>query len=528
MLHKHWNWLFALSAGVLLRPVHAADRPNIFIAISDDVSFPHASAYGSKMVRTPAFDQVAQDGVLFHNAFCPAPGCSPSRAALLTGRHIWMIEEAGTHASYFQTKYRTYPEVLSDHGYFVGATGKAWGPGDFRKNGRTHNPAGPSFSSKGDYVGGFRMFLEQRPKDTPFCFWFGSNDAHRSYRKKSGLDSGMSLEQAEVPPFLPDHPDIRSDLLDYAFEVERFDQDCGQMLQILADAGELNNTLVIITSDNGMPFPGAKANCYEYGIHMPLAVCWKNRIPGGRQLQDLVGFTDLTATIYEAAEVEPPKEFPVVGQSLLADLKSSRDVVANDSRDAVFSGRERHSSSRYNSLGYPQRAIRTKDFLYIFNFRPERWPAGAPQKLDKAIYDKDGQPASAILGREHGGYHDIDACPSLTFLIENRDNPDYAKYLGWAVNKRPAEELFDIRSDAACLRNLAGRPEFAEVQADLKQRLMDELHRTRDQRVLDGGDVWETYPRISGLRWFPEPAWAEQNPASVPRQDWLEARRPHK
>jgi hypothetical protein len=89
--------------------VSAADRPNIFIAISDDVSYPHASAYGCKMVTTPAFDRIAADGVLFNNAFCPAPGCSPSRAAFLTGRHIWMIEEAGTHASYFQTKYQTFP-----------------------------------------------------------------------------------------------------------------------------------------------------------------------------------------------------------------------------------------------------------------------------------------------------------------------------------------------------------------------------------------------------------------------------------
>ena len=507
----------------------AADRPNIFIAISDDVSFPHASAHGSKMVNTPAFDRVAADGVLFSSAFCPAPGCSPSRAAFLTGRHIWMIEEAGTHASYFQTKYQTFPEALQDSGYFVGATGKAWSPGDYKHNGREHNPAGKRYGErKSGYVGGFKKFMSERPQDQPFCFWFGSSDAHRSYKKGSGLAKGKTLDQAEVPKFLPDHPEIRSDLLDYAFEVERFDDDCDQMLKILAEAGELDNTLVIITSDNGMPFPRAKANCYEYGIHMPLAVCWKDKVPGGRKLNDLVGFVDLTATIYEAAGVDSPTEFPVVGRSLIADLKSNRSGTADPTRDAVYVGRERHSSSRFNTLGYPQRAIRTHDYLYIYNFKSERWPAGTPQKYGKASYNDDGSLKSSRPGPEHGGYHDIDACPSLTFLIKNRDDADFGRYLGWSVDKRPTEELFDIKADSACLHNLADDPKMAAVKQQLNQQLMTELKKTNDARVLDGGDVWETYPRISSLRWFATPEWAKQNVSAVPQQDWLDARRPKK
>ncbi|MDG1893612.1 MAG: sulfatase [Fuerstiella sp.] len=507
----------------------AADRPNIFIAISDDVSFPHASAHGSKMVNTPAFDRVAADGVLFNNAFCPAPGCSPSRAAFLTGRHIWMIEEAGTHASYFQAKYKTFPEALQASGYFVGATGKAWAPGNFRHNGREHNPAGKLYGAKkSGYVGGFEKFMSERPQDQPFCFWFGSSDAHRSYKKGSGLAKGKTLDQAEVPAFLPDHPEIRSDLLDYAFEVERFDDDCDQMLKILEAAGELDNTLVIITSDNGMPFPRAKANCYEYGIHMPLAVCWRDRVPGGRKLNDLVGFVDLTATIYEAAGVDVPDDFPVVGKSLVADLTSNKSGMADPTRDAVYVGRERHSSSRFNSLGYPQRAIRTQDYLYIYNFKAERWPAGTPHKFGRAVYSAEGSLLSSQTGAEHGGYHDIDACPSLTFLIENRNHADFGAYLGWSVDKRPAEELFDIKVDAACLNNLADDPKMVAVKQELNQRLMKELTKTNDARVLVGGDVWETYPRISSLRWFAAPEWAKQNPAAVPQQEWLDVLRPKK
>ncbi|MEQ9410272.1 MAG: sulfatase [Fuerstiella sp.] len=512
--------------GMLFQPLQADNRPNIFIAISDDVSYPHASAYGSRMVSTPAFDRIAAAGVLFNNAFCPAPGCSPSRAAFLTGRHIWMIEEAGTHASYFRTKYRTFPERLADAGYFVGTTGKAWAPGDFRKPGRTQNPAGPSFSSSGGNVGGFRKFLQQRPQDQPFCFWFGGRDAHRPYKKGTGRQKGKTLEQAEVPAFLPDHPEIRSDLLDYAFEVERFDDDCDQMLKMLEAAGELENTLIILTSDNGMPFPRAKANCYEFGIHMPLAVAWPRQIPSGRTLDDLVSFVDLTATIYEAAEVDPPPDHPVVGRSLLPELRSEKEGLVSADRDAVFSGRERHSSSRFNTLSYPQRAIRTDSFLYIHNFRPERWPAGAPMKFDSVVYGPDRDVQSGTPGSAHGGYHDIDACPSLTFLIEHRDHPEFGRYLNWSVQHRPADELFDIRQDPACLHNLAADPKYSEVLNRLKERLMTELRKTADARVLDGGDVWETYPRVSSLRWFPAPDWARRDPAAVPKQEWLDARRP--
>lgn len=504
----------------------AAERPNVFIAISDDVSWPHASAYGSKMVSTPAFDQIAKSGVLFHNAFCPAPGCSPSRAAFLTGRHIWMIEEAGTHASYFQQQYHTFPEQLEAAGYFVGSTGKAWGPGNFQHNGRTHNPAGKQWSvRRGDYVSGFRQFLQDRPDDQPFCFWFGSHDAHRSYDKGSGLKKGLTLDQAEVPSFLPDHPEIRSDLLDYAFEIERFDDDCRQMLELLEETGELDNTLIIVTSDNGMPFPRAKANCYEFGIHMPLAVAWKSAIPGGRELQDLVDFTDLTSTIYEATGVTPPTENPPVGRSLLADLQSDRSGQLDPQRTAVYVGRERHSSSRFNSLSYPQRALRTPDYLLILNLTPERWPAGTPRKFDKVVYHPDGT-FTGTLGPDHGGYHDIDACPTLDFLIQHRNDAEFGHFLQLSVGKRPAVELYAIRDDPGCLTNLAEDPQHAATTAGLRQQLLDHLESTGDARITGDGNVWEMYPRVSKLRWFEVPDWADAEPSRVPLQDWVEKRRP--
>ncbi len=525
---KSFRLLFTPVCIILLANVSLAQssRPNIFIAISDDQSWCHASAYGSKMVQTPHFDRVAKEGVLFTNAFAPSPGCSPSRAAFLTGRHTWQIEHAGTHASYFDPKYVTFPDRLTKAGYHAGSTGKGWGPGNYQHLGRTHNPAGPPVRAKGGYDAAFAKFMKERPKDRPFCFWFGSSDPHRKFEKGAGLAKGKRLEDAEVPSFLPDTPEIRNDLLDYAFEVERFDDDLGKMLALLQEHGELEKTLVIVTSDNGMAFPRAKANCYEYGIRMPLAVRWGTEIPPGRTIEDLVGFVDLTATIYELSEVTPPSAHPIAGRSLAGILRSNRSGLVDNSRQAVFSARERHSSSRYNTLSYPQRSVRTQNYLYIRNLKPERWPAGPAQKFDKAAYDTNSKLKESVLGPAFGGYHDIDACPTLTFLIENRQETSIGRFLDLAVAKRPAEELYDIQDDPGCLTNLAGDPAHADTRAKLSKLLTDYLKETGDPRVNGNGDVWETYPRVSSLRWFPKPNWAEANPQSIPKQAWLDAKRP--
>jgi uncharacterized sulfatase len=400
----------------------STDRPNILVAISDDQSYPHASAYGYQAISTPAFDRVAKSGVLFTNAFTPAPGCSPMRAAFLTGRNIWQIENAGTHASSFPAKFQVYQDRLEADGYFVGSTGKAWGPGNWKVSGRPRNPAGPSWGkrknkspsgiSSNDYAANFADFLKDRPKDKPFSFWYGATEPHRVFKKGIGREHGLDPDKVVVPSFLPDTPEIRDDILDYCFEIQWFDQHLGRMLDALEEAGELDNTLVIVTSDNGMAFPRAKANCYEYGIHMPLAVAWPKNCPGGRTSDDLVNLIDLTATIYDVSGVEPPSETPIAGRSIRNVLQSKGSGVVDTSRDAVFSGRERHSSSRFNSLSYPQRCVRTQQYLYIRNFKPERWPAGTPRKLGSGKYPKSGEVVTEILGPMHGGYHDIDSTPA--------------------------------------------------------------------------------------------------------------------
>ncbi|MBW3596197.1 MAG: sulfatase [Planctomycetes bacterium] len=498
MLAATAGWDGAPAAGT-------AERPNILLAISDDQSFAHTSATGYAAVQTPNFDRVARSGVLVRNAVCGSPGCSPSRASLLTGRHPWQLEHAGTHASSFSAKYKVYPDLLEVAGYFVGYTGKGWGPGNWKEGGRERNPAGPAFNqhkledkpaggvNSNDYAANFAAFLEQRPDGKPFCFWYGASEPHRGFEKGSGLEQGKELSDAEVPPFLPDAPEVRSDLLDYCVEIEHFDAHLGRMLDLLEQKGELENTLVVVTADNGMAFPAAKANCWEYGIHVPMAISWPARAPGGRAIEDLVGFVDLAPTFLEAAGLDAPAS--MAGRSLLNILASDKEDQVDPLRDAAFSGRERHSSSRYDNLAYPQRAMRSHDYLYIRNFRPERWPAGAPQK-----YEADGR-----LGPMHGAYHDIDACPTLTFLIEHRDQPGVSRFFHNAVDKRPAEELYDIRRDPGCMTNLIDDPKHAEAARTHRERLEATLRQTEDPRILDGGDVFETYRRYSPIRKFPPP-----------------------
>lgn len=504
-------------------------RPNFLIAISDDQSYPHASAYGCRGIETPSFDRIARAGVLFTNAFAPAPGCSPMRAAFLTGRQIWQIEQAGTHASSFPKKFVTFQDRLEAADYAVGFTGKGWAPGNWKVSGRSRNPAGPAFSkrktkspkgiSRNDYAANFTAFLDRCPEGKPWSFWYGASEPHRPFGKGLGLAAGKKLEDVVVPAFLPDTIEVRADLLDYFYEIEWFDRHFGRMLDELGRRGQLDNTVVIVTSDNGMAFPRAKANVYEYGIHMPLAVSWPAKVAGGRTVDDLVGLIDLTATIYEASAAKPPVAFPIAGTSLLGLLTSGKQGTVEPTRDAVFSGRERHSSSRYHTLGYPQRCIRTREYLYIRNFRPERWPAGTPRRFADA--------SGKRLLREHGGYHDIDPCPTLGYMIAERDKPEIARLLALATAKRPGEELYDVQKDPACLVDLARDPEHQEKVAELSQRLERYLTETGDPRVTakDGGDVFETYPRYSHLRWFPEPAWAKEHPERVPKQEWLEKRR---
>jgi uncharacterized sulfatase len=450
-------------------------KPNILFAIADDWSWPHASIAGDKVVKTPTFDRVAREGALFTNAFVSAPSCTPSRGAILTGQWHWRLEDGGNLYGTLPAKFTVYPDLLEEAGYHVGYMRKGWSPGRYKPGGWTRNPAGQRYKSFGE-------FFEARVEGRPFCFWFGSSDPHRGYKWRSGVESGMKIEDVEAPACLPDSEVVRTDICDYYWEVQRFDREVGEILKTIEDVGELDNTLVVITSDNGMPFPRCKSNIYDMGTHVPLAVRWGERVKGGRVVEDFVSLTDLAPTFLEAVGLERVKE--MTGRSFLDVLLSSKSGRVDRRRDKVFTGKERHTVCRPGWASYPMRAVRTDDFLYIRNFRPELWPAGDPV-AEESTWPK-------------WPYADIDDSPTKTYMMEHRNEAEVKKLFELGFGKRPGEELYDLRKDPGQLNNVAERREYAKVKRKLAAALMAELRATKDPRVVGGGDAFDKYPFYGG------------------------------
>jgi N-sulfoglucosamine sulfohydrolase len=489
------NLTAVLFGGIMLSQSLSAyadsPRPNILFCIADDASFPHMGAYGCEWVKSPGFDRVARDGVLFTRAYTPNAKCAPSRACILTGRNSWQLEEAANHWCHFPDKFQTYAEVLGENGYFVGYTAKGWGPGTVGKRGgkpreltgrdfsaRRAKPPTGGISSK-DYAANFDDFLEARPDDKPFCFWYGAHEPHRGYEFQSGVKKGGKAltDVTGIPDYWPDSETVRHDMLDYAFEVEHFDNHLQRMLALLEKAGELENTLVVVTADNGMPFPRVKGEAYERANHLPLAIMWQKGIQGkGRVIDDYMSFIDFAPTFLELAGVDAATcgMQPIQGRSLTDIFRSDAEGVVNPQRDHVLIGKERHSPGRPLDVGYPIRAIIKGDYLYARNYEPERWPIGDPVT----------------------GYLNSDGSPTKTeILARHRDGTDTGEWQ-YCFGKRPEEELYNLSKDPDCMTNLAAIPEHQTRKLALKQAMEDELKEQADPRMFGQGKLFDAYPYV--------------------------------
>ncbi|MEQ8704975.1 MAG: sulfatase [Phaeodactylibacter sp.] len=457
---------------------------NILFAIADDASYPHFSAYGCEWIATPNFDRVAKEGLLFTRAYTPNAKCAPSRSCIITGRNSWQLEEAANHWPYFPAHFKSYVEVLNEQGYFTGKTGKGWAPGiALDSSGQQRHLAGPDFSavkttpptpdiSNIDYAANFAEFLNARPEDQPFCFWYGGIEPHRAYTYGSGPElTGRAISQIDsVPAYWPDNERVRTDMLDYAAEIEHFDRHLGRMLDTLEAKGLLDNTLIVVTSDNGMPFPRAKSNSYEMANHMPLGIRWPNGIKEpGRTVDAFVSFIDFAPTFLEAAGVKAASANiqPMTGQSLMPILRSEKEKI----RDYVLMGKERHDVGRPDDVGYPIRTLLKDSFLLIQNLKSARYPVGPPQT----------------------GYLATDGGATKTEVLNSRlETPD-APYWAWCFGKRAATELYDLRTDTDCIFNLAGQTEYATVQQEMSQQLWAALKAEGDPRAFGKGDQFDAY-----------------------------------
>lgn len=485
MMHPCWrleNWSWSLGLGLLLliaigpKPTSAAEptRPNILFAIADDWGR-HAGAYGTPQARTPTFDRMAREGLLFERAYCTSPSCTPSRGSVLTGQWHWRLEAGANLHCVFPDKFRSYPEILAADGYLCGVTSKGWGPG--RTETPTRDIAGQRFPD-------FEAFLKQRPTGKPFCFWLGSIDPHRPFVEGTGKEAGYDLAQIEVPAAFPDVPLVRSDIADYLFEVERFDTLVGRAVAALESAGELDNTIVIVTSDHGMAFPRGKSNLYDLGTSVSFAVRWPGVVQAGRTTTDFISLQDVAPTLLEAAGLAIPED--MTGRSLMPLLKSTQSGRIDPLRDHVLTGKERHVPSQLapDMGGYPSRAIRTDKYLYIRNLRPDRWPNGSGDYQH-----------SAIPGVWYG---DTDNGATKSYLIDNQTrDPQHQRAYDLAFAKRPAEELYDLELDPDQLSNIADDPRHADAKRALSEQLARELQSTGDPRSHGQGDeFFEQHPYL--------------------------------
>lgn len=451
-------------------------RPNILFCLADDWGWPHAGALGDEVVKTPTFDRLAREGVLFERAWISSPSCTPSRNAVLTGQQFYRLGEGANLHSTLDPRHPNFMFLLREAGYRIGHWRKAWGPGRWQAGGYTEDPCGPRST--------FEEFLAGRDPDQPFCFWFGTSDPHRGYEKGSGAEAGIDPSKIRVPAFLPDHPEVRGDIADYYFEVQRWDREVGEALALLEAHGELDDTIVVMTGDHGMPFPRCKGNLYDWGSRVPLAVRWGKHLEPWRESEAFVSLTDLAPTFLEAARVPVPEE--MTGRSLLTLMTDPDAPGALEGRDFVVFGRERHvPAQKMPSMdGYPARAIRTDRWLLIHNFAPERWPAGVPE----------------LATHPMGVHADCDDGPTKALIVGGKDG-EFADAYRLCFARREPLELYDCRADPDQVENLVSEEHFARIEPvldELAERLHTYLARTEDPRAEGSDGDFDVYPYRAG------------------------------
>ena len=485
---------FALVSSAALVAAAEAPKPNVVVFITDDESWLERSAYGWSNIPTPNFDRVAREGVLFTRGHTSAPSCAPSRASLLTGRNFWELEEGAFIQAWLPAKFATLPDLMEAGGYFAGYTGKGWGPPESYtwgpdtqpQSGRKRNPAGNSFNDvrlskreKGfsdiDYPANFEKFLADRPAGKPFWFWVGSVEPHtpldpENYRKLES-ERGVKLADVKVPGFLPDTPGVRKNRANMLYEVCRADDTLGKVIKILEDRGELANTLLIVTADNGTQILRSKANVYDWGTRVPLAMMWPSRVKGGRKVDDFVNFADLAPTMLEAAGLPVPKEMS--GRSALNVLTADGSGRVNPSRGWTVTGLEWHGEPAPISLA--ARSIRDERYHYVVNYSD-----GPRRRVNprRALPDSDYE-RTAAEGNE------------IDLVTRHPNHPAVKKYYDLFVNPRPSEELYDTQADPWETTNLAASPEHAEAKVKLKAQLEAYQRHTNDPRITGEMSIFE-------------------------------------
>jgi N-sulfoglucosamine sulfohydrolase len=432
------------------------DRPNIIFIIGDDISAEDIGCYGNKKIKTPNIDRLARQGIKFTNFYLTASSCSPSRTSILTGRYPHNTGAAELHTP-LPAHLDYFPELLKTAGYYTAHSGKFHeGPNTRRAYDLMVNDR-PSVGEGGEEK--WLDILQNRPKNQAFFFWFATFDAHREWSQDGFRTRHDPDKDVSVPPQLLDTPETRRDLAAYYDEIARIDDYLGDLLAELDRQGIADNTLIIFMADNGRPFPGSKTRVYDTGMRTPFVMKWpKGLAKSGSISESLVSSIDIAPTLLQLAGAKPSATAQGVSFAPLLQKPSAPH------RTYVFSEHNWHDYAAY------ERAVRTRDYLYVVNHRP--------QYTNEGPIDANQSPSAKALKAAR---------------IEGTLSPIQEDIF---QTPRATEEFFDVRRDPIQAKNLMADPAYGAEIAKLRRILGQWQQETGDTVPADITPDW--YHRETG------------------------------
>lgn len=462
-VHIAWVVLLAFLGATLGQ---AEKPPNLLLFLADDMTYTDVGCFGNSDISTPYIDRLAKQGMRLTRCYNSAPTCSPLRQSLFTG--LYPVKN-GAHPNHSQVRVgvRSLPQYLRPLGYRVGLAGKRHeAPASafpFEQLGGSHGDGGKTPYGADLPMDRAKAFLA-RDAEQPWCLVVASNQPHTPWNR--GDSSSYPPEKLTVPPYLVDTKELREGLSKYYAEISYMDQQVGQVLGILRELKQEENTLIIWLSEQGSQLPFGKWTCYDMGIHSAAVVRWPGKIRAGVESEALVSYVDIVPTFLEMAGGEPEAE-SLDGRSflpvLLGQAQSHHEsVFAINTTRGIYHGSE----------AYGIRAVTDGDWLFIRNLHPQA-------KFQNMVTHRDPIFAS---------WKTVDS--------------DFARSRVERYVKRPAVELFNLKKDPWCLENLAGSPRLAKRKR--------ELSRSLSAWMKEQGDDGDATERLAKTRQSKERPWAKR------------------
>ena len=445
-----------LSVFVFTKCFSQTEKPNILLITLDDMNWDSPASYGGNIPDlTPNIDALAKKGVQFQNAYVQAPNCSPSRAVIQTGLYSHQTGVRGFY--YVKDNFETLPEILKENGYFTGVLNKV-----------TDTNIHPDFNHywdspqniKGDkrdpkaYGKSLTTFLyKAKNSKKPFYCVVNIADPHKPFYNDEKPNTKKSdeiqpskiydLEDITIPDFLPKNDQIKNDVLNYYNSVKRGDDCVGAVVEALNKTNFESNTVIILLSDHGAPFPFAKSSIYLNGIKTPLIIANSKLFKPKKEEKSIVSAIDLAPTILEITSQKIPEKMK--GTSFLDVLTGKKEKVG----EYVFAQFDENAGG----VPRPSRTVLSKKYGYVFN----PWATGQFVFVSAATHDATYKAMQKM----------------------SKENKEVAKRFNfWKY--RAIEEFYDYEKDPNALNNLINNPDYKDIIEEYRVKLQNHMKKTND------------------------------------------------